>query len=332
MAKNLYLRPFAHFFHLGKVGLHLGLVFLVVFLAALLSGCAVQRWFSSAPAPHEERASNPQYVTEEDLLKIVAELQRAANRDTYRFPIPKDVTGANVYKATLLRLRDYETKHPGAYPEIVAFTRGRAYEGLREYERASAQYQIVSQTRHRLNAEATKAIEVLTHFQEIRQRPITANTPLEYLQALDSLIADWQALQEKVAGTPYETLAREEEEQLDQAKLTVLLLNRHHIADGNESVVSAYRQLIAKHPESKNIHRYQIELGDFYFTLAQEYVAQNDPETLEFNPATFEDFSYTALQLYAQVAQVDGVMEKLEAKGKLEALKAYTAKIGQMSL
>ena len=321
-----------NFFPIRVVGSHPGVIPLVVCLAVVLPGCAVQRWFSSAPAPGDERVGNPQYVTEEDLLKIVAELQRAANRDTYRFPIPKDVTGANVYKATLLRLRDYETKHPGAYAEIVAFTRGRAYEGLREYERALAQYQIVSQTRHRLNAEATKAIEVLTRFQEIRQRPIIANTPLEYLQALDSHSTAWQALQEEVAGTPYETLAREEEEQLDQAKVTVLILNRHHIADGNESVVSAYRQLIAKHQESKNVYRYQIELGDFYFILAQEYVTQHDPETLEFNPATFEDLSYTALQLYAQVAQVDGVMEKLEAKGKLEALKAYTAKIGQMSL
>ena len=44
--------------------------------------------------------SNPQYATEEDLLKVVNEFQRAAAKDTYRFPIPKDVTGANVYKAT----------------------------------------------------------------------------------------------------------------------------------------------------------------------------------------------------------------------------------------
>jgi len=97
-----------------------------------------------------EAESNPQYVTEEDLLKVVNEFQRAAAKDTYRFPIPKDVTGANVYKATLTRLQDYEAKHPGAYGEILAFTRGRAYEGLREYEKAIAQYQVVSQSKHAL--------------------------------------------------------------------------------------------------------------------------------------------------------------------------------------
>lgn len=294
-------------------------------------GCAVKRWVAGAAAPPAE-GRNPQYETEGELLAIVAELRRAADTDTYRFPIPKDVTGANVYKATLARLRDYEAKHPGAYPELVAFTRARAYEGLREYEQAAAQYQIVSQTSHRLRDEAAKAAGILTRFRELRRRPLTAQTPPEYLHALDARIADWQALRQGLAGTRYEPLAREEEELLDQRKLAFLLANRHHLEDGNARVVAAYQQLLAKHQGSKNLYRYQIEFGDFYFALAQEYVAQSGPETLEFHPDTFADLGHAALQLYARVAQVDGVMEKLEAKGKLEALKAYMAQVGQMSL
>jgi len=274
---------------------------------------------------------NPQYVTEADLLKVVTEFQRLAGKDTYRFPLPKDVTGANVYKATLTRLQDYEAKHPGAYPELLAFTRGRAYEGLHEYAKATEQYQVVSHGKNRLSEEATKAIAVLARFQEIKQRPLTASTPLEYLQALDSQIAAWQEVQREQAGTPYEALAREEEEQLDRAKVRFLELNRLRIEDGNESVVLAYRQLIEKHKESKNIYRYQIEFADFYFTLVQEYVAQNDPQSLQFDPSIFEELGRTALRLYGQVAHEDGVMEKLEAKGKLEALEAYMAKIGRLS-
>jgi hypothetical protein len=278
-----------------------------------------------------EDESNPQYVTEEDLLKVVGEFQRVAAKDTYRFPIPKDVTGANVNKATLRRLQDYEAKHPGAYPEILAFTRGRAYESMQEYDKAIAQYQIVSQSKNRLNTEASKAIEILTQFRDLRQRPITAKTPVEYIETLNRHIAAWQALQEQYAGTPYAALAREEEERLDQAKVTFLLINRHRLEDGNASVAVAYDQLIKKHKESKNIYRYQIEFGDFYFTLAQEYVAQYDPQSLQFDPATFEEVGRAALRLYAQVAQEDGVIEKLEAKGKLEALEAYMAKIGKLS-
>ncbi len=287
-------------------------------------------WIPGLTDGKDESESNPQYVTEADLLKVVTEFQRLAGKDTYRFSIPKDVTGANVYKATLTRMQDYEDKHPGAYPEILAFTRGRAYAGLHEYEKAIAQYQVVSQSKNRLNAEATKAIAVLTQFQEIKQRPFTANTPVEYLQALDSQTAAWQELQKQQADTPYAALAREEEERLDRAKVTFLELNRHRLEDGNESVVLAYRQLIDKHKESKNIYRYQIEFADFYFALAQEYVAQNDPQSLHFDSAIFEDLGRTALRLYGQVAHEDGVMEKLEAKGKLEALEAYMAKVGRL--
>jgi hypothetical protein len=278
-----------------------------------------------------EEDSNPQYVTEEDLLKVVGEFQRVAAKDTYRFPIPKDVTGANVNKATLRRLQDYEAKHPGAYPEILAFTRGRAYESMHEYEKAIAQYQIVSQSKHPLNTEAGKAVAVLTQFRDLQKRSVTATTPVEYIAVLDRQITAWQELQKQQAGTPYAALAREEEERLDQAKVTFLLLNRHRVEDGNASVAVAYDQLIKKHTESKNRYRYQIECGDFYFLLAQEYVAQNDPQSLQFDSSTFEEIGRAALRLYGQVAQEDGVIEKLEAKGKLEALEAYMAKIGKLS-
>jgi hypothetical protein len=275
--------------------------------------------------------SNPQYVTEEDLLKVVNEFQRAATKDTYRFPIPKDVTGANVYKATLTRLQDYEAKHPGAYGEILAFTRARAYEGLHEYEKAIAQYQVVSQSKHALKEEATKAIDILTRFRDLKRTPLSATTPLEYLKSLDQQISAWQDLQKQYPNTIYDALAREEEERLDQAKVAFLVINRHRIEDGNESVVLAYSQLLVKHKESKHQYRYQVEFGDFYFTLAQEYVAQNDPQSLQFDSSTFEGVGQSALRLYAQVAQEDGIIEKLEAKGKLDALEAYMAKIGKLS-
>jgi hypothetical protein len=317
-----------------------------------LTGCSLGGWFSRGPfsqdssltpakttdsllsrlpfGKDEEPASNPQYVTEEDLLKIVAEFQRAAGKDTYRFPIQKDVTGANVYKATLTRLHDYETKHPGAYPELIAFTRARAYEGERAYTQAISHYQIVSQSRHQLKDEAAKAVEVLARFQALQQQPITATTPVDYLKSLDTQSKSWQELGKQYPGTPYASLAREEEERLDRAKVAFLELNRHRIEDGNESVAIAYRQLLDKHKESKNIYHYHIEFADFYLTLAQEYVAQVDPQSLLFDSAIFEDLGRTALRLYAQVAQEDGIIEKLEAKGKLEALEAYMAKIGRL--
>ena len=271
-----------------------------------------------------------QYRTEQDLLKVVAEFQRVATKDTYRFPLPKDVTGANVHKATLTRINDYEIKHPGAYPAIIAFTRGRAYEGLHAYEQALAEYQRVAQGKSRLKQEALQAIKALTAFQTLARQAPTATTALEYVQALDEQARQWRDLAQQYHDTSYGTLAREEEERLDRAKVAFFALNRYRIEDGNESVILAYQQLLDKHQESKNRYRYRLELGDFYVTLAHEYTAQNDPESLRFDADIFEALGRAALQHYATVAQQDGIMEKLEAKGKLEALEAYMAKVGRL--
>lgn len=237
----------------------------------------------------------------------------------------------NLYKATLLRLQEYETAHPQGDPFLLAFVRGQAYEKLRNYEQAMEHYRLVSQSQNGLSRQAATALEALSRFQALKQTPIDAPTPVTYLQALDQQIAAWQELQHQYDGTPYEILAREEEERVDYAKVAFLELNRHRLEDGNESVVLAYSQLITKHQESKNRPRYQIQFGDFYFTLAREYVAQHDPQSLQFDPLTFEELGRAALRLYAVVAQEEGTLEKHEARGKLEALQAYMARIGRLS-
>ena len=287
-------------------------------------------WVPGLSADDSAPNGSAQYRTEQDLLRVVAEFQRVATKDTYRFPLPKDVTGANVHKATLTRINDYETKHPGAYPAIIAFTRGRAYEGLHAYEQALAEYQHVAQGRSRLKQEAGQAVAALTTFQTLAQQVPTATTAVEYVQALDEQARQWRDLAQQYDTTAYGSLAREEEERLDRAKIAFFILNRYRIEDGNESVILAYQQLLDKHRESKNRYRYRLELGDFYVTLAHEYTAQNDPESLRFDTDIFEALGRAALQHYATVAQQDGIMEKLEAKGKLEALEAYMAKVGRL--
>lgn len=238
----------------------------------------------------------------------------------------------NLYKATLLRLQESETAHLQGDPLLLAFVRGQAYEKLHNYERAMEHYRlVVSHSQNGFSPQAALALEALSRFQALKQTPIDAPTPVTYLQALDRQITAWQELQHRYAGTPYEILAREEEERVDYAKVAFLELNRHRLEDGNESVVLAYRQLLAKHQESKNRPRYQIKFGDFYCTLAREYVAQYDPQSLQFDPLTFEELGRAALHLYAAVAREEGTLEKHEAQGKLDALQAYMARIGRLS-
>ena len=290
-------------------------------------------WLAWVPGLSDEPAAangNGRYKIEHDLLSVVGPFQRLANKDTYRYPLPKDATGASVHKATLVRLRDYETQRPGAYPAIVAFTRGRAYEALHAYDQALAAYQRVAQGRTRFKDRAAQAVEALTEFRDMKQRTPAGTTPVAYIQALDDLGGQWRDVARRYAGTPYEALAREEEEHLDRAKVAFIEINRHRIQDGNESVILAYQQLLDKHRDSKHRYRYRLELGDFYVALAHEYAAQYDPESLRFDRQIFERLGQAALQHYAAVAQQDGTIEKLEAKGKLEALQAYMARVGRL--
>lgn len=290
-------------------------------------------WLAWVPGLSDEPAAangNGRYEIEHDLLSVVGPFQRLANKDTYRYPLPKDATGASVHKATLVRLRDYETQRPGAYPAIVAFTRGRAYEALHAYDQALAAYQRVAQGKTRFKDRAAQAVEALTEFRYMKQRTPAGTTPVAYIQALDDLGGQWRDVARKYAGTPYEALAREEEEHLDRAKVAFIEINRHRIQDGNESVILAYQQLLDEHRDSKHRYRYRLELGDFYVALAHEYAAQYDPESLRFDRQIFERLGQAALQHYAAVAQQDGTIEKLEAKGKLEALQAYMARVGRL--
>lgn len=290
-------------------------------------------WLAWVPGLSDEPAAangNGRYEIEHDLLSVVGPFQRLANKDTYRYPLPKDATGASVHKATLVRLRDYETQRPGAYPAIVAFTRGRAYEALHAYDQALAAYRRVAQGKTRFKDRAAQAVEALTEFRDMKQRTPAGTTPVAYIQALDDLGGQWRDVARRYAGTPYEALAREEEEHLDRARVAFIEINRHRIQDGNESVILAYQQLLDKHRDSKHRYRYRLELGDFYVALAHEYAAQYDPESLRFDRQIFERLGQAALQHYAAVAQQDGTIEKLEAKGKLEALQAYMARVGRL--
>ena len=50
--------------------------------------------------------------------------------------------------------------------------------------------------------------------------------------------------------------------------------------------------------------------------LAKDYASQYDPEGLVFDSKVLDQFVKSALKLYSEVAQVDGIVEKIEAQGK----------------
>jgi tetratricopeptide (TPR) repeat protein len=304
--------------HSATLLLAIGLVLALLLLSG--SGC------SSRTA-----AADPRYVPAGDLLDIVKDFQRLMKEDTYRFPIPKDVTGVNIMKATLVRLEDYEKKNPGRFTDIIQYNKALALERLREYDQAIAYYRKVAETGGRLGAEAAKNAEVLEVFQRILEKPLPSEDPFKYIEALDEKVAAWNQLIQKYRGSPYEYLARVEEERIDRAKVAFVEANRYRLNEGNQIVILGYSQLVTKHRQSKNIYRFLIDFGDFYALLAKEYASQYDPEGLAFDFKVFDQFAKSALKLYSEVAQVDGIVEKLEAQAKVEAMRGFLEKITRLN-
>ena len=192
------------------------------------------------------------YAPAGNLLDIVKDFQRLAKEDTYRFPIPKDITGVNIMKATLVRLDDYERKNRGQFTDVVQFNKALALERLREYDQAAALYRKVAETEGRLGAEAAKNAEVLDTFLRIFDRTIPADDPFKYIAGLDEKVAAWNGLIKKHQGTPYEFLARVEEERIDRAKGALekveLTSRMHHrpneLSGGQRQRVAVARALV----------------------------------------------------------------------------------------
>lgn len=299
------------------------LLALGVILAALslsLSGCGARTV-----------ATEARYAPAGDLLDIVKDFQRLAREDTYRFSIPKDVTGINIMKATLIRLDDYERKNRGQFADIVQYNKALALERLREYDQAIALYRKVAETEGRLSGEAVKNAEALDNFLRIFDRAISSDDPFKYIAGLDEKVAAWNALIKKHQGTPYEFMARVEEERIDRAKVAFVEANRSRLKEGNQLTIVGYSQLVTKHQQSKNGQRFLLDFGDFYLILAKEYVAQYDPEGLAFDSKVLDPLVKSALKLYSEVAQTDGAVEKLEAQGKIEALRGFMEKITRLN-
>ncbi len=266
------------------------------------------------------QAPDPRYVQPANLLEIINEFQRLSREDVYRFDTPKDVTGTNILKATLVRLDDFQRKHGNGYHDIVEFTRATAYERLRDYGRAAGHYRVVVRGGGELAEPAKRHLDALETFQRIAGVALPKDDPFDYIKALDDVVLAWNALIRQHEGTPLGFLARVEAERIDRAKVAFVELNRHRLNDGNELVIVGYSQLLSRHAQSKNYHRHMLDFGDYYVALAKGYAIRNDPEGLDFDIGTFENLAQSAMKLYAEVAQQDGALEKLEANGKIAAL------------
>ncbi|MEI6633882.1 MAG: hypothetical protein WCP22_08695 [Chlamydiota bacterium] len=290
---------------------------LTLLLAGLLPGCARN------PRP----VADGRYEPYENLLEIASDIQRHANDNTYRFPAPRDPSGQNLYKASLIRLMNFEKIYPRRMTDIVAFTKGICMERLHDYEGALRAFKSAAESDSPLKERAQAKLPVLAKFNDLVNYRIEKNNVGDYLTEMEFKLDAWRKFVEEVRGTSYEWLAIEDEEKAEQHLAEFVAQNYLIIRNGAENALNLYRQLTIKHAQSKNINIHYLNWADFCALLTKRYAQEKDPRSLDFDMPTFNKSADAAIRLYSLVAQKDGAEEKVQALGKLQSFNAYVAKI-----
>lgn len=283
----------------------------------LCAGCA------SPPRP----VADGRYEPYESLLEITSDIQRHANDNTYRFPAPRDPSGQNLYKASLIRLLNYEKIYPRRMTDVVSYSKGICMERLHDYDGALKAFRAVAESDSPLKEKARAKLPYMEKFNDLAGYRIEKNNVGDYLTEMEFKLDAWHNFVKEARGTPYEWLAVEDEEKTEQHLAEFVAQNYLIIKNGAENALNLFRQLTIKHAQSKNINLHYLNWADFCALLTKRYAQDKDPRSLDFDMATFNKSADAAIRLYSLVAQKDGAEEKVQALGKLQAFNAYVAKI-----
>ncbi len=297
--------------------------------------------FACASTPEVD----PVYAPTENVLEVVAVLRRHVPDDTYRFEPARDFTGRNVYRSSLLRLENLESRQESALRAghldgVIAFAKGRALERLRAYNLASEVYLTAAERDAELHVEALHSADVCDALQAATAgqpdpaelADTVAGGPLQAeiaaaVRRFDERVGQLEALGASEASTQYAFVVKEEIERTDVARAVYFDALRRLLPDGDVRAAAERQRVVMRHSDSKNSSRHLLALAELYADLAQEYVDANPPESLRFDPARFQELIDTAARVYEMVAARDGTPEKLEASRKLEAFLAFALRI-----
>jgi hypothetical protein len=319
---------------------------------ALTTTCAIALMLASAVGVgctnYKKRKLETEYGPTESVVEVVAVLRRHIPDDTYRFPPATDFTGRNVYRSSLLRLESLERLHAdairsGYMDPAIAFAKGRALERLRAYDLAAQHYRRTARFEGDLQTLALSSASICERIAEATRIGIDLQNPLdpagdaqlrstdpeEVIAALEERAALLGLLLPEVADSHYAYVVKEEIERADEIRASYFVEMRFALPDGQVRAVAELQRLASRHQPSKNRLKHILKLARFYDTLAHEYVRATPPESLQFDPATFQEIIDPASQLYQAVASQDGTPEKLEAQRRLEAFLAFTLQVDQ---
>jgi hypothetical protein len=293
---------------------------LEIVVALTLVGCKT----ALPPAP-------PQFEPAENLLTIIAEFQRYRDADLYRFPYPRDVSGQNVFKSTLVRMSNYETLYPKKYGELIAFTRAQAYARLGDYETAARFCKEARAFRGDLAARTAEQEKIIEDFRQTTTVSRQADSLADFQKVLEERVERCRQLAARYPKPPWQSLAQCEWEQAEVDLAEFIWANRQVIRDGPKRALDLLEAMRTHHRQSKNFYRHTLRLGDLAGEMATEYATLFPPERGVFAWEEFERWAAKAKSYYLEVAQSFGAQERTEASAKLAALEALEHRIRELN-
>jgi tetratricopeptide (TPR) repeat protein len=287
----------------------------------------------SNPAVGQQRALAPKDAPVADnLVVIVADIQRHTGEDLYRYPAPTDVLGQNVFRAGLIRMANWEKLHPGQARDVLAINRALCWERLGAFGEAEREYREAEKASPdaTIKRAAAEGAATATKVQEIIAVPTDQSIPRVYeAQLRDQARALDQLARSLNSGQPARAaLVRSLRERVDIRLAEFLAAVRFISPYTTQDAVTALKANVETHRNSRLQQWHKLRLAEFYIELAKEYCIRYDPEGADFVLKDFMAYCDPARKLLLEVERADGFPEKPEARHRLASLEAFITSTG----
>lgn len=263
------------------------------------------------------------FSAQRSLIEIVAEVESARDADLYRFDPPRDVTGENLFRASLARLDRFEALSPD--PELrpaILLARATARERMLDFEGAVETYREVAATSSALAVKAKERTVFAEEMERLSAPLRESAAPLDLLAAIDAQRLALVEFRARVGDDPRRCLVECAIERLDVRHREFSWRFRAIVPDGTARFLEAAERTARDHAESRRVLEHLLRLGDAYAELARSQFAAIDPHDHAFDAARARNLIRAAEQVYAEVAAVDGRIEREEARAALASLEA----------
>jgi len=299
-------------------------------LGAIAVGFALCASQGTTSAAQDNQAAYTQPA--ENLIIIVADIQRHLNDDVYRFPYPRDVNGQNIFRSTIVQLSNYEKLYPGRNSDVVNLARAQAFERLCAFQEAGLNYEKALKTSDdSLKKLAQQGFDRCKEFSEIVNRDLDQSSLRAYEDALKQQITDLGKLSDKYASGPYGCLGRLERERAQMKLAEFYSMFRFMKPYTTEMALDQIKKNLQANNDSKLRYTHHLMLASLNYELAREYTVLHDPEGPDFSYKDFEQFAKAARAELAIVEQADGFAEKQEGRALLTALEAFIERIRDLA-